>query len=207
MHLRSSTMRWPLMFVLLVSAECRAAMEVTATSSATVLATGPREGENGKRYFNVQGKAAERYASFGIIDFTLPGPEKLGKVKAATLKLVQSVPRFAKDGKFKVYLITDASKKETDAAQLKFDVAAGDGLGEQLGAKQPLGSGEFKKVETGHLSTYPLTLDEAQREVLARGGKVRLVVVPDGDDVAATYFGSGSTEEAQRPKLVVDVEP
>jgi hypothetical protein len=34
-----------------------------------------------------------------------------------------------------------------------------------------------------------------------------IVVVPDDEDVAATYFGAGGEPETNRPRLVISPEP
>src|SRR5947209_3761602 len=74
----------------------RARTEATVTRSLTVQPAGPRQGEAGSRYFNVEGVKNERYASFGVLVFQLPKGE--GHVEKLSLRLVQSLPRFAKDG-------------------------------------------------------------------------------------------------------------
>jgi hypothetical protein len=53
-----------------------------------------------------------------------------------------------------------------------------------------------------------LTLDEAGRgylkDRLKAGGTILIVVVPDDEDVAATFFGAGSEPEGNRPRLVIE---
>jgi hypothetical protein len=49
-----------------------AGIEATATKSLTIQSAGPRQGEAGSRYFNVEGLKNERYASFGVLVFELP---------------------------------------------------------------------------------------------------------------------------------------
>jgi hypothetical protein len=194
----------------------RAATDATATDSATVLAAGPRSGNNGKNYLNAQGRKSGdegKYASFGVIDFPAPaGGLKVGKVKGLTLTLTQSIPRFAKSGPIKFFLSSDTKTGlGPDASPLKFDPASADGLVNQLKPRWSLGSGTFTKDATGHVDTFPLTLDaeaeSALREQWNRGGVLRLIVVPDNEDVAATYFGAGNATPSNRPKLTIDAEP
>jgi hypothetical protein len=38
---------------------------VTASNSLSIQPTGPRTGDNGSKYFNIEGKDNDKYASFG----------------------------------------------------------------------------------------------------------------------------------------------
>ena len=133
--------------------------------------TGPRAGDNGTKYFNVQGKrSGERgkYAAFGVLEFIAPNSDVKHdtQVKGMTLTLVQSVPGFAKDGKIRFYLTTDTktalASAQADAAStstLKFDDTAADSVGAALQTRYAIGAGAFKKHETGHTDSFTLTLD------------------------------------------------
>lgn len=89
--------------VLWFVAPARAGVEVVASKSLTVQPSGPRPGEGGSKYFNIQGKDNEKYASFGVLVFELP-KEVMGKeIKGMTLTLIQSIPQFAKDGSIKLF--------------------------------------------------------------------------------------------------------
>jgi hypothetical protein len=80
-------------------------IQVTTTKSLTIQPTGPRQGDNGSRYFNFEGAKNEKYASYGVLVFELPmGGEQAGDVDRLSLRRVQSVPRFAKDGKVRFVL-------------------------------------------------------------------------------------------------------
>jgi hypothetical protein len=185
----------------------RAGSDVVASKTYTVQPGGPRGGEAGAEYLNIEGKANGKYASFGVLAFPAPkpGPATV-RVKGLTLTLVQSIPRFAKDGKVRFYLTAAAD----DPSGLKFDEKSADGLGGQLKDRHPLGAGAFKKVETGHVDTFTLTLDDATRGLLQTrlkdGGEIRLLIVPDDEQVAATYFGAGAEEGTRRPRLTLDGE-
>ena len=66
-----------------------AGTETTATKSVTIQPAGPRQGEAGSRYFNVEGLKNERYASFGVLVFDLPkGRGQAPDVKKVSLRLV-----------------------------------------------------------------------------------------------------------------------
>jgi hypothetical protein len=94
-------------------------------------------------------------------------------------------------------------------AGLKFDSNSPGGIGKDaFKAVHPLGSGTFTKVKTGQVDTFALTLDRAGRTYLRgqlkAGATILIVVVPDDEQVAATYFGAGSAPEGNRPRLVVE---
>jgi hypothetical protein len=192
-------------FSLPLEAPSQAGTEVTATRSLTIQPAGPRQGEPGSRYFNVEGVKNDRYASFGVLVFQLPRCE--GDIEKLSLRLVQSIPRFAKDGKVR-FLLAEPRDQGTDTlAGLKFDPKSPDGLGQEaFQAVHPLGSGAFTKVQTGQVDTFALTPDEARRTYLQgqlkAGGTIVIVVAPDAEAVATTYFGAGSEPEANRPRLV-----
>jgi hypothetical protein len=209
----------PLLVVGLWGQVASAGSDTTAVSSAIVMPGGPRSGANGKNYLNAQGKKTSpdgQYASFGVIDFTVPADlGQVTKVKGLTLTLTQSVPAFAHDGGVKFYLTTD-TRTDTNAPApkatptLKFDTSTPDGLGNQLTPRYPAGSGKFTKKMTGELDTFSLRV-EGEGEMYLRGelnrkGKIRILMVPDSDDVAATYFGAGNSSPSNRPKLAIDAE-
>jgi hypothetical protein len=187
--------------VTLLLAPVQAGVEVTATKSLTVQAAGPRAGDAGSKYFNVQGKSNERYASFGVLVFEIPAAVKDKKANAASLTLVQSIPAFAKDGAVRLFLALDFDGKE----DLKFDPATDDGIGSQIKKLHALGSASFKKVETGKTEAFPLTVDDTVRDQIAKGGKLYIVIVPADATVAATYFGANETAKETSPKLTLEV--
>ena len=73
-----------------------------------------------------------------------------------------------------------------------------------------MGSGTFTKAETGRADTFELKPDEAGqrylRDRLKAGGTIWIVMAPDDEDVAATYFGAGGEPEGNRPGLSIDGE-
>ena len=176
---------------ILVAISARAGVEVTAMESRTIQPSGPRSGDAGSKYFNIQGQGNDKYASFGVLVFEIPKDVQDKKVKSATLTLVQSVPAFAKDGAVRFFLATNSDA----TGNLKFDPSADDGVGNQIKARHALGSGNFKKVETGKRESFPLTVDDSVREQIAKGRKLYVVIVPADATVAATYFGA--TESAK----------
>lgn len=210
---RKSTLRpWMTAVCLsLVAVAAARADDATATKSLTIQPAGVRGGKPGETYLNVEGRhngEAGKYASFGVLEF--PAPKTVGdgdKSTTLTLTLVQSIARFSKPGKLKFYVAT--GEFETKGA--KFDMTIADGVGALVKEKSLVGSGEFKPGETGHSDTFTLTLDEAATGYLrarsAKGEAIRLVLVPDDEDVAATYFGSGADDSARRPRLKLAARP
>ncbi|MDR3634419.1 MAG: hypothetical protein P4L84_11490 [Isosphaeraceae bacterium] len=184
---------------------CVGGEAIASASSATVQPTGPRSGATGVRFLNVEGKNNEKYASFGVLDFK-PGKLDANDAVVLTLSLTQSIAKFSKSGKIKVYLSADA-KSTPETLKFKGD----DGLDGQLAPLYPVGESTFEKGETGKQDSIALKLDHealaAFRSQVAETGVVRLVLVPADAEVAATYFGTGSESPEQRPRLVFKTTP
>jgi hypothetical protein len=190
----------------------RAGADLTASASAIIQEAGPRTGDPGKVYLNVEGKANGKYASFGVVDFdTAKSPAKGTKVKGAALTLTQSLPPFAKEGKVRVYVSSDTKTSLSEATSLKFVTSVAEGIGVQLKPLLAVGDGVFKKVKNGQAEKMALTLDDASRayveKQLAEGAAIRVVIVPADDQVAATYFGAACENPDQRPRLSIELAP
>ena len=179
----------------------QAGVEITASKSLTIQPNGPRSGENSSKYFNIEGKDNKQYASFGVLIFEIPKEVQDKKVKSMTLTLVQSIPKFAKDGAVKLFLAPDLDA----GTSLKFDPSASDGIGGQIKDLHALGSGNFKKVETGKTESFSLTVDDELQKRITKGGTLTLVIVPADATVAATYFGANESAKDKSPKLTLDV--
>ncbi|MGO9470181.1 MAG: hypothetical protein ACLQIB_05775 [Isosphaeraceae bacterium] len=199
MRIRSIPLTCCFLAILMVPAQ--AGVEMTATRSVTIQPGGPRPGDGGSKYLNVEGKDNEKYASFGLLVFELPKEVKGSQVKAMTLTLTQSIPQFAKDGAIKFFLAPDVNAVE----ELKFDPRTPDGVGSRIKPLHALGSGTFKKVETGKTESFPLTVDDTVRERIVMGGKLFVVIVPADATVAATYFGANENAKDKSPRLTLDL--
>jgi hypothetical protein len=173
---------------------------VTTSKTLTIQPGGPRSGENGSKYLNVEGKDNKQYASFGVLIFELPKEVQDKKVRSVTLTLVQSIPRFAKDGAVKFFLAPDLDAAES----LKFDTSAADGIGSQIKNLHELGSSNFKKLDTGKTESFSLTVDGELQQRVAKGGKLFLVILPADGTLAATYFGANDSATDKSPKLTLD---
>ncbi len=106
----------------------QAGVEVVASKSLTVQPSGPRSGDAGSKYLNIEGKGNEKYASFGVLVFEIPKEIQDKIVKSVSLTMVQSIPKFAKDGAIRFFLAPDLGAKE----DLTFDLSAPDGVGNQI---------------------------------------------------------------------------
>jgi hypothetical protein len=184
-----------------IAIPAQAGVAIVASQSLTVQPGGPRPGEAGSKYLNIEGKDNEKYASFGVLIFRIPKEDHGKQVKGVTLTLVQSIPRFAKDGAIRFLLAPDLDTAE----KLKFDPSAPDGVGSQIKSLHPLGSGEFKQIATGKTESFSLIVDDAVRERIAKGGRLCLVVVPADAAVTATYFGANEDAKDKSPGLMLDL--
>jgi hypothetical protein len=178
-----------------------AGVDLVASKSLTVQSNGPRSGDAGSKYFNIQGKGNERYASFGVLIFEVPQAVQDKKVKSMKLTLVESIPQFAKDGAIQ-FFVAPATE---DPTALKFDLNAADGVGSQIKLLHPVGKGEFKKIETGKTDSFALTVDDAVQKRIIKGGKLCLVIVPADAAVAATYFGANEDAKENSPRLTLEL--
>lgn len=189
-----------------------AGVTVTAIRSLTVQPSGPRQGEAGSRYVNVEGSKNDKYASFGVLVFELPkGGDQAGDARAVSLRLFRSVARFSKDGGAKFFLAEPADGGGDRSPSLKFEAGSPGGFAKgAFKALHPLGSGVFKKVGTRYAGAFELRPDEAGRhpllDRLKAGGTILVVVVPEDEEVAATYFGVGVGPEDNRPRLSIGGE-
>ena len=183
---------------------------ITASRSVMITVGGPRKGEAPGRYFNVQGLSSRgdsKFASFGLLDFDIePGqPKAAGTMRKATLVLTQSIPPFAKPGRLLFFMPRDPDEEITT---LKFAIEGDTALGDALPRCIPCGEATFTIEATGRKDRFELQLGEEAEVVLDRlledGGRLRLLVVPGGVDVAATYFGVEQPEPDNRPRLVLE---
>jgi hypothetical protein len=136
-----------------------------------------------------------------VLIFEIPREAQDKQVKSVTLTLVQSVASFSKDGTIRFFLAPDLN----DIGDLKFDTNTSDGPGNRNMAFQAMGSGNFKKLETGKSDSFSLTVNDIARERIAKGGKLYLVIVPADAAVAATYFAGNENARDKSPKLTLDV--
>jgi hypothetical protein len=184
-----------------VAGKAEAGEDVAASKCLTIQPNGPRQGDAGTKYFNIQGKDNGRFASFGVLVFDMPKNLDGAKIKSVTLTLVQSVPSFAKDGDIKITLAPEMDP----ASELKFDPTFDNGVGNQIKTLLDLGSGTFKKVKNGEIQEFRLKLDDTTRERVTKEGRLCLVIVPGDSNVAATFMGKSENDKSSAPKLKLEV--
>ena len=179
----------------------RAGVEVISSKSLTVQPNGPRPGDAGNKYLNIEGKDNDKYASFGVLVFEVPKEVRDKKVKSVTLIFAQSIPRFAKDGAIRFFLAPDLDVTK----ELKFDPNASDGVGSQIKPLHPLGSGNFKKVETGKTESFSLTVDDTARGQIAKGGKLCLGDRARGLGGGCDLLRRSENDKEKGPGLTLDL--
>ncbi len=174
-----------------------------AVDNATVQPAGPRPGDNGKRFFNVEGNGAGNFASFGVADFNLPTHEdsEVESIRALTLSFTQSNAGFTHDGGLHFWLTTDTTtdiqpSETPDVTFVREDDP--DGLDGQLAPRFSLGSGSFVQVDDGQVDSYSFgvsrQLGRYLRQQIRRRGTIRILVSPADGSVAATYAGYSNVD-------------
>jgi hypothetical protein len=206
------------LFILSGSSARADQISVLAFDNATVQPAGPRPGDNGKRFFNMEGNQSGMFASFGVADFTFPHHDEDGEeseiesIRSLTVTLVQANAAFTADGALHFWLTTDTNTdiQPSDTPAVKFIREDDpDGLDQQLAPRFFLGSGMFVQVDDGQVDTFSFRLSRQARQYLrrqiSRGGTVRIVISPANGTVAATYAGF-SNDEFTGPTLTIGGE-
>jgi hypothetical protein len=225
----------------LVAAVCLAAptlhadpYSALAFDNATVQPGGPRTGDYGKLYFNIEGANNGAYADYGVADFNSsnlanangnPMPSTPMVLNSITMTLSQANASFTNAGMLNFYLSenTTTSIQPADNA-VTFDATDSEGLNGQLAPLHMLGSGMFTGTDSptdtsGTLDTFTFPPDNTTQldsatvayllGVLANGGNLRLVITPADPNVAATYAGFSNTiyenMTVTGPTLILDL--
>jgi len=201
------------LFVLVGSSARAERGSVLADDNATVQVNGPRMGDNGKRFFNMEGNQNGNFSSFGVADFTLSdlgSAFEEGKGSSLTVTFVQANSGFTHDGGLHFWLTTDTTTdiQPGDDPAVRFDLGDDpDGLTDQLSPRFFLGSGTFTEVADGQVDPFTFQLSRSAQHYLRHQietkGKIRIVVSPADGTVAATYAGYTNTEFSG-PVLTVD---
>ena len=200
-----------------VSAPALRADDFTASAfdNATVWPTGPRPGDFGKAFFNIEGPSNGDFASFGVADFdstTLGIDFTVGDISGVTVTLTQDNAAFTTDGVINFYITEDnVTSIQPDDSPLQYDPTnPPEGLGSQLQPLHFLGSGPFTEGPNGTVDTFPFTPDPDTVAYLAsvinNGGVIRLVITANTSTVSATYAGF-SDINWPGPMLTVTASP
>ncbi|MBS1713768.1 MAG: hypothetical protein JST30_05470, partial [Armatimonadetes bacterium] len=190
----------------LVAHAAMAAYSAEAFNNATIQIAGPRQGTNGKNFFNIEGEGnAENFRSWGAADFhgtdfNIGMP--VNDVTDFKIVLTEANAAFTLPGTVKFWISTD-TVNSIDPGTSPFvwqnDVTP-DGAGNQLPTVF-LGSGQFNttgNANSGQVDAFPCTLSDQAKSILIdalnNGKDIRIVVTPDSTDpdflnVAATFAG------------------
>jgi hypothetical protein len=181
-----------------------AAEEILAYDNATIQPAGIRQGENGRRFFNVEGEGKNEFASYGVVRFDLAelksqydnqfGPGGW-TIDAVDLLLTQSNAAFTSDGGVEIFFTAEDEEdisQETGLLSYPFEGDFPDAVSILMY--------DFVQVTNGELETY--TLYDASAPNSAGGlalfndiladDIVTVALVETDPDVAATYAGYAS---------------
>jgi hypothetical protein len=186
-----------------------------AFDNATVQPAGPRSGDNGKNYFNIEGISNGSFASFGVADFdssTFGINFTVGTVTAVTITLNQDNASFTANGAINFYITEDtitSIQPDPTNPEVIFDLSDPEGLNGQLQPIHALGSGLFIQGPNGTMDVFSFALDDATAAyvigVLNSQGTLRLVITPADPTVAATYAGFSDPNNYVGPMVTVSV--
>ncbi len=149
-------------YLLVLSGAQGAQISIAAFDNATVQPAGPRPGDNGKRFFNMEGNSNGGFASFGVADFAPHTPGQEGLPVRLTFEVVQANAAFTMNGDLHFWLTTDTTTdiQPSDDPAVRFIAADNpDGLDQQLVLRFFLGSGTFVQVDDeGQVDDYSFDL-------------------------------------------------
>lgn len=188
-----------------------------AADNATVQPAGPRPGANGKRFFNVEGRDNMAFASYGVVEYNVADFGLPGQVTDTTFIMMlfqQSNAAFTTDGVVRFYITENTATSiqpptPPDPPAVTFDNTDQTGLGTQLQPRHEIvdliSGGQFIEQKGEAYDVYFFILDGAAKTYfinqLNTGSKVRFVVAPGDEAVAATW--AGATNETALPPLII----
>ena len=204
-------------------------VESVATLTGTIQPGGPRQGNNGSNFFNVEGADNGDFASYGVARWDLTEARaaldaEFGagnwKVTALRLEMTQANAAFSHDGPVDVFYTTDDT---TDIKTLDSPLAYP--FMEGNTPDLPLGNDgaaickyQFVVIGTGTVDGYDqaggpngpgeaLALVQDVADKIASSNAFTLVFVDASTDVAATYRGQIESQEGYKgPKLIITAE-
>jgi predicted extracellular nuclease len=188
---------------------------VEAFDKATVQPSGPRRGNNGKIFFNIEGNANEDFASFGVADFMIESADlgftTVTDIIDLDIKLTQSNLRFTNSGPISIWLTeqTDVSIQPNSSIAYQTGNNGEASVDPLLKPLFELGQFTFTKVGTGTTDTFDLFagLDPNEEQIVLNainsGTPLRLLMAPENNTVSATYAGVTNSSNAG-PTLVVE---
>jgi hypothetical protein len=167
-----------------------------AYDNATVWQTGPRPGDNGKRFLNIEGRNNGQFASFGVVDmFVFTEGATIKSIDSVTVGLTQANAAFTTDGRIRFWVTGDVLTdiQPSDKPAIAFDASDPSGVGKQLQPLFELGPADFVQTMSGDTDYFTFKLGDKAQQLLVdyinTYSVFRLVITPDDEDVAATYAG------------------
>ena len=202
---------------------------VVAFETGTIQVTGPRGGDFGNRFFNIEGLSfEERFRSYGTVRWNLadlraefdglfPGG---WRVTGVALELTQDNAAFTSDGFVDVYLSTDdTSDAKTALSDLQYPFFDPNTFEPDmpLASDSPILSFLFFEVATGAIDRFDqaggpgggveaLSLTAELASDIENDGVLTMVFVDASETVAATYRGQEGFEGRVGPNLFITVE-
>ena len=200
-----------------ISAQCQT-FSTPATEAVTIGANGAITGAKGDKFFNVEGKAKEKFSCYGVLKFDGAKLKKeldakLGANKyilnIATLELTQSNAKFTSNGSVNVYL---TSMTKEDLAKLKYPYSptSSSNKGELIGTCNFIQKERADTKETVSKAITPTFKVDAIEftnkgllAAIAKGESITIVLAEGGPNVAATWAGKLPNGSAKLPTLKV----
>lgn len=180
---------------------------IEATDNFTVRTSGPRTGSAGSSEFQVEGSDNGNFACFGVLDFdlssVLASGHVGGKIQDASLDLRQLNASFTNDGPVSIYLASPAATGVVINSGIQYQ-GGNDGL-DCLPSSLSAGAQKLCTIPAIHHNTsggdlpdgtldqfglYDEPIKWAITDSMLDLGNVRLLVVPEHPDTAATYAGN-----------------
>ncbi len=176
----------------------RADVMTTASDNASVQPGGPRSGNNGKRFFNIEGSSNGSFASYGVVDFQFGAVAAQPAFTSLTLALTQANASFTADGGLNFYLDTNTTASIQPGTSPLVYSGAGEGTSTNVAGGQLsllfLGAGSFTQVVNGFENDFTFALTPSLASTLKadvqNNAIVRVLVTPTTPGAAATYAGS-----------------
>ena len=182
-------------------------LNVVALANFTVQPAGPRPGTTGTSFLNIEGDGNGNFASFGVIEFDFNGVIAEGvtaeNLKDVGLELLQSNAGFSRNGPYSVYVTSAAAALIPIDADISYQVGnngiacvpASLANNAIFVTKYPgvhyTPSGSLLPDGTiDDVAFYGPAFETSLLDAINAGGVLRLLIVPEQDDTAATFAGN-----------------
>ena len=177
-----------------------------ATTTFTVRPSGPVTGGTGVNSLDVEGTSNGSFASFGIIDINLAGvlsaDEIASRVEDVRLTLVQDNESFTDDGPISVYVASSAAAAVNINSSIRYQsgrngidcvpsVLSDDAVRSCVfpSVHHTVNNVNLPDGSSDDVMLYGDAIRTALTVAMSEGGSVRLIVVPEHPQTAATFAG------------------